>query len=71
MDIYLKMNSKEFNGEIKLNIEISSKQLEIPDWEDAKNIEDLTSSEVQTLFENLEKSLQGTFFYDLLEKNKM
>lgn len=71
MDIYLKMNSKEFNGEIKLNIEISSKQLEIPDWEDAKNIEDLTSSEVQTLFENLEKSLQGTFFYDLLEKNMM
>ena len=63
--------ANDINLEIKLELEIANKELITPNTSNAVSLKELTGEEMQTILENLENALKGTFLYDILDKNIM
>ena len=61
---------EEFTFEVNLdaNMEIGAKIGDV-NTSNAINVEDLTDDDLQLILDNLEKALEGTIFYDLIEEN--
>lgn len=69
--IYLLVNSKEFNGEINLTINLNTNPVNTVNTNNAVKINELTNEDMAKIFENLENTLKGTFFLDLIESQIM
>ena len=72
VDFSVKANidGEEFTFDVNLdaNMEIGAKIGDI-NTNNAINAEDLTEEDLQLIIDNLEKALQGTIFYDLIENS--
>ena len=71
-NIYFKINSSDVNLEINLDLNITENQeIQIPNVSNAVKQEDLTTEDIGTIFENIEKALEGTILYKKIEQNIM
>ena len=70
--IFLSLSSSELTGEFNLDYEyIRNQELKLPNTNQSVNMEDLSSEEILTILEKLQKIFKDTIFFKLFESNIM